>query len=320
MFDVITIGSAAIDVFTSTDKSFVKKRIYSFPVGSKLLIKKLHMDTGGGGTNSAVALSRLGLKTALLGKIGTDDNSDIILKTLKKEKVNCSLIKRENTKTGFSVILDAEGIDRTILAFKGCNDDLGINEVNINKLKTKWFYFSSMLGKSLKLQKKVAEYANVKDIKIAYNPSSYLIKRHKEDVKYIIKRSTIVIMNDSEAEMLTKKKDKNNMLKKIIDLGAKIAIITCGKKEVIAKDSENIFTIKPHKVKIKETTGAGDAFASSFLAGWIRYNDIMMAMQYGIANAESVIKHFGAKNRLLRSDEIINKIKKNPSKICIRKI
>ena len=64
MFDVITIGSATVDVFASIDKKFsqVKK-------GDKILITDLMFETGGGGINSAVGLSRLGLKTAFLGKL-----------------------------------------------------------------------------------------------------------------------------------------------------------------------------------------------------------------------------------------------------------
>ena len=59
MYDVITVGSATVDCFAHTDKSSVKGRTYSFPIGSKLLIKKMDFEVGGGGTNTAVAFSDL---------------------------------------------------------------------------------------------------------------------------------------------------------------------------------------------------------------------------------------------------------------------
>jgi len=69
------------------------------------------------------------------------------------------------------------------------------------------------------------------------------------------------------------------------------------------------------KIKVIESTGAGDAFASSFLSGMIKKNDIKFALKMGLANSESVITHPGAKNRLLNLNEILKAIKKKPIKI-----
>ena len=81
MYDVITVGSSTTDVFVYTDRSESisiktkdgKEDYISYPVGSKLIINTLDFSTGGGGTNSAVALSRLGLKVAYIGRVGNDE-------------------------------------------------------------------------------------------------------------------------------------------------------------------------------------------------------------------------------------------------------
>jgi len=59
----------------------------NYPVGGKMLIKDLKFDVGGGGTNTAVAFSRLGLKTGCICEFGKDENGRKILDLLKKEKV-----------------------------------------------------------------------------------------------------------------------------------------------------------------------------------------------------------------------------------------
>jgi len=64
-----------------------------------------------------------------------------------------------------------------------------------------------------------------------------------------------------------------------------------------------------------ETTGAGDSFSSAFLAGIIIKKDIDFALSLGQANAESVIQHIGAKNRLLRLNEALRKINDQQYKI-----
>ena len=85
MYDVITVGSATVDAFAYTERSKVikvEKRakeqdFIAYPSGTKILLNRLLFMTGGGGTNTAVAFSRLGLKVAYLGKIGNDSNSFI---------------------------------------------------------------------------------------------------------------------------------------------------------------------------------------------------------------------------------------------------
>ena len=81
--------------------------------------------------------------------------------------------------------------------------------------------------------------------------------------------------------------------------------------------TEKRFTISNQVIKVVETTGAGDAFASSFLSGLIKKNDIKFALQLASANAESVISHHGAKNKLLTSKEALASMRKNPAKIKV---
>jgi len=320
MYDVITVGSSTVDAFAETDKKFLKKGKFCFDIGSKILIKDLIFEVGGGGTNSAVALSRLGLKVAYLGKLGRGENSKRILNLLKEEKIDTSLVSRENARTGFSVILDAKGKDRTILTYKGSNEDLAINDLRFEYLNTSWFYFASMTGKSFETQKKLAEYAQEKGIRIAYNPSSYITEKGIAYLKPIINKTELLIMNNEEAAMLSKTKDIKKTLKFLHSQGPRIVVITNGAKDVSIYNGESMFVVKPHKIKVVETTGAGDAFASSFLAGIIKTEDIEFSIQLALVNSESIITHYGAKKNLLKMGEAIRNIKKNPGRIKVTKL
>ena len=322
MFDVICVGSSTVDAFARTelcemlhDKS--NKEFIAYPLGAKILVEEMHFTIGGGGTNSAVAFSRLGLKTAYLGKMGTRENSKRIVNQLKEENVDTSLIVRsEKARTGYSIVLDTKNHDRTILVFKGSNNDLGINEVKLNKLKTKWFYFSTMMGKSYKTLEKLADYAAKNNIKIAFNISSYLAKMGPSYLGKILKKTSLLVLNKDEAGILVGKADIKKMLIKLNKLGPKIVSITDGKKGVYVLYNKQIYYGKPHsKVKVVETTGAGDAFASSFLSGMIKKNNIEFAMKLGMTNAESVIQYHGAKEKLLTYNEALKVMKKRPIKI-----
>ena len=124
-----------------------------------------------------------------------------------------SPIKIYQFNTGFSIVLDTLEHDRTILAYKGSNNDLKYNEIDLKKLNTKWFYFSSMMGDSMTTQKKLASYANKNNIKIAYNPSSYIAERGLKFIKPIIKYAEILVLNKEEATLLANKADIPHLLK-----------------------------------------------------------------------------------------------------------
>jgi len=114
MADIITVGSATIDIYANTHSELVKIRtekssesLICYPSGSKVLMTNVQFITGGGGTNTSVCCSRLGLKTAYLGSLGDDENADKIKKELKKEKVNFIGTIIKGKLTNFSMLLDS---------------------------------------------------------------------------------------------------------------------------------------------------------------------------------------------------------------------
>ncbi len=293
-FDVVCFGSAVVDVFVDTGVSERNKEI-SYPVGGKILIKELKFDIGGGGTNTAVAFSRLGLKTGCICKVGGDENGKGILEMLKDERVTFLGEIERDAKSGYSIILDSKGGDRTILTYKGVNDEIEKND--IRKFRTRWLYLSSLLGKSFETQKKLAEDLKKEGVKIAFNPSSYLIKNKNLDS--LLRITDVLVLNKEEAEMLTKSKNKD-LLKALYDLTKGIVVITNKDKIVECYDGKRKYSLIPHKIKVVERTGAGDAFASGFVAGRVVGKPIQECLELGLRESESVIRYFGAKNNLLR--------------------
>ncbi len=303
MFDIITFGSGVVDVIVDTDLN-EKGKFMCYEVGSKILLKNLRFDIGGGGTNTAVAFSRLGLKTGWIGNIGKDNNGKEILKTIKTEKIKFLGKIKKNAVSGYSIILDSKQNNRTILTYKGINDQLSFNEIELRKIKTNWLYFTSALEKSFETQKKIARLFKKKGVKLAYNPSEYLIKR--KDLSGLLKLTDILILNKQEAELLLKKNKikEKDLLKGLSYLGPKIIVITDKNKLISCYDNQEgknkKYYLKPNKIKVVERTGAGDAFASGFVAGLIVDWSIEKCLRLGLKESEAVIKHFGAKNELLR--------------------
>lgn len=297
MFDIVTFGSAVVDIFVDTDFE-ERGKFMAYPIGSKILVKDMKFNIGGGGTNTAVAFSRFGLKTGYIGKIDNNFGGKQILDLLKKEKIEF-LGKIENNPEiigGYSIILDSKENDRTILTYKGVNDDVKFQDVKSGKLKTKWLYLSSLLGDSFRTQERLVKALHERGVKIVFNPSEYLIK--KENLNSILMLCDILILNKEEATLLARGKDLLLGLKK---LGPKIVVVTNRDKEVIAYDGNKKYSIIPHKLKVVERTGAGDAFASGFVVGQMSNKSIEESLKIGLRESESVIMYKGAKVGLIRS-------------------
>jgi ribokinase len=291
-FDVVCFGSAVVDAFVKTHTMEDGKHIL-IPYGSKILMQDLNFEIGGGGTNTSVAFSRLGLKTGYIGKLGKDANGDKIFDLIKNEKITFLGKRVKGTTSGFSVILLSKKLYRSVLTYKGINDEIGLND--FKKFKSDWLYFSSLLGKSFETQIQLAKRMKAKGTKIAFNPSEYLIKR--KNLSRFLKLVDIVILNKEEAALLTKDKDK---LKGISKFGPKTVVITDGEKRVYAYDNGSVYSAEPPKVKIIEKTGAGDAFASGFVAGKIRGKKVEECLKLGIREGTAVVRNFGTKAHLIK--------------------
>ncbi len=301
MYDVITLGSATVDAFVKARKEIRKHDDHfdiCFHLGEKLLIEDLVLTTGGGGTNSAVAFSRLGLKTAFVGAIGNDLNGKLILSELKKENVDF-LGKVKNEKSGFSVILKGNS-DRTILSYKGINNNLLFSDIKLSNLNSKWMYISTMLGKSFETAKKIADYGKKHNIKIACNSSPYLAKLGLVKLSSFLKNIDILILNKDEAFDLSGKKSIKDEFSSISRYVSGIIVITDSYSPIHAHYNGKIYRKNIKKIKAVDTTGAGDAFASGFIYGIIKGKDILKSLNYGHKESSSVLMHIGAKNNLLR--------------------
>lgn len=309
MYDVITIGSSTVDIYGIVDKGYneIKK-------GDKVLVSKLDIEIGGGGVNSAVGLRRMGLRTAFLGKLGKDHNALLVKDELKKEKIDIIDIKPSQELTSYSFILVSKKQgDRIIYTYKGASDHLKYNEISLNKIKTRWIYMATMMKESFKTCENIAKFAKQKGIFILFNPSTYLAAKGKQYLKNILRNSEAIVLNKSEAKLLlgTKSEDIIFIVKELYKLGPKIIAVTEGAKNLHAYDGECLYTLKPYKVKVVSTAGAGDAFTSGFLAGIIHKNNFRHALELGMANAASVLKYYGTKNKLLKYNEALKFMEKH---------
>ena len=325
-FDILTFGSVSLDVLIESEKLIVEESKkphvaeVHIELGEKIRIKNVEFSVGGGGSNSAATFAKQGFKVAFLGKIGNDLFGKEIIKDLKKRKIK-SFLGKSKKKTNFSVILSTkEG--RTIFAFRGASNDL--QEKDLKKIpQVEWFYLAPLCGEAKKLTQKIVSIAKKRKIKVFLNPSKeqLLLK----EINEILKNVDILLLNQEESAYFTKmplEKEKEIFLK-ILKKTKGVFLMTKGKEGVLSSDGKFLYSAEALEGKIVDRTGAGDAFGSGFLCGWIKGKkkklqgkDLMIyALQFASANAISCLSKYGAKEGLLSKKDSIYKFGKIKVKI-----
>lgn len=323
-YDVITFGSATLDVFLRTqdfcfhqEGKFLSQKAVCFPFSSKADINDLAFRTGGGGTNAGATLALQGLKTAYCGMIADDFSGNEVLRDLKGFGVDDSLIlKTDKARTNFSVIF-SWGIDRTAFIWRGASELLKWKDAPQNRIKAEWLYLAPFSGKLVNLFAPLVNFAHKNKIKVFANLGDTQINLGIKKLKPILKKIDVVLLNQEEASLLTKiaYQEEEKLFKKLDEWVDGLVIMTKGREGAVASDGNYLYRIKSLPAKIVEKTGAGDAFGSGFLSVILRSGDIEAALQFGAANAASCIQKLGAKQGLLKESQRWKRIEVEKKKL-----
>lgn len=310
MYDIVTIGSATRDAFLRSrgikvipTRAFPIGKAQAVPLGGKVTVDDLVFETGGAGTNTAVAFARLGFRTAFLGKLGAfDPGGREVVRQLEAEGVTTKLVRRDRQHvTAYSIVLLTSKGERTVLVYRGAAGHLHPREIPATRV-ARWFYLSA-LGGDLPLLRRVFSVARQHRIRLAWNPGSDELAHGQQRLRPFLNQAGIVFLNEEETSQLTgvPLSQPGAAFRKLCAWTSAIVVVTAGNRGAVACDDRHHYAVIPSRVKAKNRTGAGDAFGSGFVAGWLRRpGDIRFALQVGTANAESVIQTFGAKRGLLR--------------------
>lgn len=307
MHDILTIGAATRDVFlVSKEFKFIESSQFATGIGecvslgSKIELDTILHTTGGGATNAATTFARLGFHTGIVCKVGDDSVGRDVILDLHQEGVDTTLISRvKKGTTGYSTLLTATSGERTVLVYRGVSATFTERDIPWNACAGKWMYMTS-LGGNMALAKKIAMHGQKCGSALAWNPGSMEIMKGLSAFRSILPRVQTLLLNREEAEKLTKKNTLPGIFESLTH-GDNIILVTDGSNGAYAHHKGKTYFAATRLVKAISRTGAGDAFGSGFIAGFIHSSEIETALAVGTLNAESVIQHVGAKAGILRT-------------------
>lgn len=344
MSDIITIGSATMDVFVECDDANIvsvrkkdkKSEYMSYPYGSKIEITDFASQVGGGGVNTATNFANLGFSTGAIFKVGDDIYSKGIFEFFKNKTVDLSYaIQDKKSTTGFSIILTSFEGDRTVLAHRGANAHLKKSEINFEAIKNaKFLYIAPLNGESNRVLDDIVHFAKENDTYVCFNAGSTGIKKRFNYLKKILSSAQIVVMNKEEASLATGialrsdtkdekfsqtlvHPDLKAMFNKLKVSNYQLIVITDGGDGAYAFDGKTYYYCPCFDGPVTSTLGAGDAFASTFCAALYKFDkDIEKSLIAASINSAGVVSQFGATSGLLTFEQIVERMNQNPDFCC----
>jgi len=311
-YDFVAVGDIVTDAFIRIKEASVncdinhEKCKICLTFGDKVPYESVEIVRAvGNSANAAVAARRLGLRSALVAHIGSDQNGKECLEKLESEEVGTEfIIEHPGMETNYHYVLWYED-ERTILV-KHQEFEYSLPEIG----NPKWLYLSSLAAHSQKYHDEIADYLEShRDVKLAFQPGTFQMKLGAEKLKKIYRRSEIFFCNVEEAKRILGIIEEitiEELLKKIAGLGPKIVVITDGPKGAFVYDGENMWSMPPYPDPKPpfERTGAGDAFASTFVSALALGHSLPEALQWGPINSMSVVQQVGAQKGLLDQENI----------------
>ena len=310
MARIVSLGAALQDVYlidhddltpTALNETAILGKIV---VGSKVDIDKICYGVGGGGVNSSISFARHGHEVVFLGNIARDPAGALIMKILDQEGVDTSYLNLlERKSTGTSVILlDSKSGERTILTHRGASEQFGnFSEDDLESVNPDWLYVTTLRGDLKTLERFFAK-AKSMGIKIMFNPGIKELEQPKALLK-ILSYVDVLNINKSEAAMLV---PGSVLVELLLRLGGyvKTVIITDGPMGGIASNGEVIYRFGIYEdTKVKDSTGAGDAFGSGFLAHFAAGYSFRNSLIFASANSTAVVSKIGASKGILTGSE-----------------
>ena len=284
------IGFGALNV----DKLYSVEHIVSKDEESFI---KSEIDTpGGSAANTIVGLSRLGCSTSIIGKIAEDDDGDLIEYHLAINGVySNNLIYSETGSTGKCLgFVDEEG-QRCLYIDPGVNDEIKIGEINpLNIMRCKIMHYTSFVGYSFNTQIELLEKLNDQCI-LSFDPGMLYVKKGFEELKPILERTNILLINESELRLLCN--NNKDSLKELaigfLDLGIGTVVVKKGSEGVFAINNSSECEVEAFECDVVDTTAAGDSFNSGFLYSFLKGYDLEKSCKIGNWVASKAIEGFG---------------------------
>ena len=261
--DIAVIGECLIELYSN---------------GTLAETSTLNKYFGGDTVTTAVAIARLGGNVSYLTQIGSDGFSDFIISSLNKEKIDTSLIKRNEEQNGMYIVSRTpEKKELLYYKRKTAATKLSIGDITEEHIKNLKLVYSTGIVQSLsasarELVRETFKIARQNDVLTAYDPNYTSCFMNSADTKEyfdeIVDYTDIVFMSlKNDAAQIYQLESVENTIKYFWDKGVKIVVLKShiDNGYYTGYKGEISFTEFYNSTKAIDITASGDVFNGGFI-------------------------------------------------------
>ena len=301
MFDVTALGEILID-FTPCGKSSAGQYLFE-------------QNPGGAPANVLTCLSKLGRKTAFIGKVGADMHG-VFLKSVLEENQICTdgVITDADVFTTLAFVALSDSGERSFSFARkpGADTCLTCDELKVDFIRNSKIFHIGSLSLTAEPVKsatiKALELAKESGCIISYDPNYRAPlwdskEAAIEGMRSILSFVDVMKLSDEETELLTDKADPKEAAGVLLEKGVSLVAVTLGADGALVCTKEGSAIVSGYKANVVDTTGAGDSFWGGFLhkllesgkAPWdVSLEEAVSFAKYGNAVASLCVEKRGA--------------------------
>lgn len=327
MKKVLGMGNALVDILMELNDDQLLSD-FDLPKGSMQLIDNERaktidtatshlqktLTTGGSASNTIHGIAHLGTSTGFIGKVGKDEKGKLFYSDMQNSSINPILIESESM-TGFATAFVSKDGERTFATFLGAAAEMNPEDITHSLFDGyDVFHIEGYLVQNQELIKKSVQLAKQKGLTVSLDLASYnVVEANLEFLHELVKNQVdIVFANEEEAKSFTQKEPEEALheIAKLCD----IAIVKIGAKGSLVKRGNEQHYLQAYESVRRDTTGAGDIYASGFLHGYVNNYSLETCGKLGSYLSSKIIAVMGPKFSDAKWKEMyadIKEIKKN---------
>ena len=299
-------------------------RVKSIPVDGETVVEEIRSSPGGSAANTIYALAKLGIRTGFIGAVGDDEDGTALLADFNSVEVDTSMVRiHKNTRTGSALCISDHQGNRSIYVSPEANDSLSKQDINTEYInQARLIHLSPFVHpRQFEIQKWLIPKLK-SSVKVSFAPGTLYATKGLKELAPLLKKTDILFVNHSEIELLTGR-DIVTAARECLEMGCRIIVVTLGEgieetQLKVPNGQQRIVTCyitdgnrkcvveagrQPAPV-VKDTTGAGDAFAAGFIYGFLNSKGLQECGLTGDIAARYSMRQFGARTGLPSISEL----------------
>lgn len=273
--------------------------VEEFRWGTSNWVEQFQEDMGGNGSNTAYAMSRMGLRARLVGKVGADARGDGLLRKLDGAGVDTRWVERAVDATTTTVVIMNRAGDRQFIQYIGASREVftepfafpapaieGITHYHQANI----FALPNLRRHGGEQMRRAKEAGLTTSIDTGWATDGKWMETLGPAFPYC----DLLFMNEDEARATTGCDDPEAMVAALRALGAGDIVLKLGARGCAVYAEGAATHVPAFAVEAIDTTGAGDCFAGAFFAALHRGMSLVEAARIGNAMGAMVVSRIGA--------------------------